>query len=145
TGARPRVAILREQGVNSHVEMAAAFTRAGFDAVDVHMTDLIEGADDLSSYRGLVACGGFSFGDVLGAGEGWAKSALYNARARGALETFFARGDRFGLGVCNGCQMFAALRELIPGGERFPRFVKNRSEQFEAREVLVENAASPSL
>jgi len=142
---RPRVAILRDQGVNGQVEMAACFTRAGFDAVDVHMTDLIEGRDDLTSYRGLAACGGFSFGDVLGAGEGWAKSALYNARARAALETFFARGDTFGLGVCNGCQMFAALKEIIPGAAAWPRFVKNRSEQFEARLVAIELVESPSI
>jgi phosphoribosylformylglycinamidine synthase len=143
--ARPRVAILREQGVNGQVEMAACFTRAGFDAVDVHMTDLVEGRDDLSSYRGLAACGGFSFGDVLGAGEGWAKSALYNPRARDALAAFFARPDTFGLGVCNGCQMMAALRELVPGAARWPRFVRNRSDRFEARVVLVELLASPSI
>jgi phosphoribosylformylglycinamidine synthase len=144
-GARPRVAILRDQGVNGQVEMAACFTRAGFDAVDVHMTDLIEGADDLTSYKGLAACGGFSFGDVLGAGEGWAKSALYNARARAALTAFFARPDSFGLGVCNGCQMLAAMKEIVPGAERWPRFVRNRSEQFEARLVLVELLDSPSI
>jgi len=144
-GARPRVAILREQGVNGQLEMAAAFSRAGFEAVDVHSTDLIEGRDDLSSYRGIVACGGFSFGDVLGAGEGWAKSLLYNARARAALERFFDRADTFGLGVCNGCQMFAALHELVPGAGAWPRFVRNRSEQFEARLSLVEIQPSPSL
>jgi phosphoribosylformylglycinamidine synthase len=144
-GARPRVAILREQGVNSHVEMAAAFTRAGFEAVDVHSTDLIEGRDDLTSYRGIVGCGGFSFGDVLGAGEGWAKSMLYNARARAALERFFGRTDTFSLGVCNGCQMFSALREIVPGASLWPRFVRNRSEQFEGRLVLVEIQDSPSL
>ena len=144
-GARPRIAILREQGVNGQVEMAAAFTRAGFDAVDVHMTDLIEGRDDLGGYRGLVACGGFSFGDVLGAGLGWAKSALHDPRARAALTGFFARPDTFSLGVCNGCQMMAALAELIPGAARWPRFVKNRSEQFEGRLSLVEIAPSPSI
>jgi phosphoribosylformylglycinamidine synthase len=143
--ARPRVAILREQGVNGQVEMAAAFTRAGFDAVDVHMTDLIEGHDDLAGYRGLAACGGFSFGDVLGAGLGWAKSALYNPRARAALARFFARPDTFTLGVCNGCQMMAGLRELVPGAERWPRFVRNRSDQFEARLALVEILPSPSI
>jgi phosphoribosylformylglycinamidine synthase len=144
-GARPRVAILREQGVNGQVEMAAAFTRAGFDAVDVHTTDLIEGRDDLSAYRGVVGCGGFSFGDVLGAGEGWAKSLLYNARARAALEHFLGRADTFALGVCNGCQMFSALREIVPGAELWPRFVRNRSEQFEGRLSLVEIQDSPSL
>ncbi|MCE9580219.1 MAG: phosphoribosylformylglycinamidine synthase [Deltaproteobacteria bacterium] len=143
--ARPRVAILRDQGVNGQVEMAAAFTRAGFDAVDVHMTDLIEGRDDLSAYRGLAACGGFSFGDVLGAGLGWAKSALYNPRARAALAAFFARPDTFTLGVCNGCQMMAGLRELVPGAERWPRFVRNRSDQFEARLTMVEILPSPSI
>jgi len=145
TGARPRVAILRDQGVNGQVEMAAAFTRAGFDAVDVHTTDLIAGRDDLASYRGVVACGGFSFGDVLGAGLGWAKSILYNPRARAALAAFFARADTFTLGVCNGCQMMAGLRELIPGAEAWPRFVRNRSEQFEGRLALVEIVPSPSL
>jgi phosphoribosylformylglycinamidine synthase len=144
-GARPRVAILREQGVNGQVEMAAAFTRAGFDAVDVHTTDLIEGRDDLASYRGIVGCGGFSFGDVLGAGEGWAKSLLYNARARAALERFLGRADTFALGVCNGCQMFSALREIVPGAGLWPRFVRNRSEQFEGRLSLVEIQDSPSL
>jgi phosphoribosylformylglycinamidine synthase len=145
TGARPRVAILRDQGVNGQVEMAAAFTRAGFDAVDVHTTDLIAGRDDLASYRGVVACGGFSFGDVLGAGLGWAKSILYNPRARAALAGFFARPDTFSLGVCNGCQMMAGLKELVPGAEAWPRFVRNRSEQFEGRLVLVELVESPSL
>jgi phosphoribosylformylglycinamidine synthase len=144
-GVRPRVAILREQGVNGQVEMAAAFTRAGFDAVDVHTTDLIEGRDDLSAYRGVVGCGGFSFGDVLGAGEGWAKSLLYNARARAALERFLGRADTFALGVCNGCQMFSALREIVPGAGLWPRFVRNRSEQFEGRLSLVEIQESPSL
>jgi phosphoribosylformylglycinamidine synthase len=145
TGARPRVAILRDQGVNGQIEMAAAFTRAGFDAVDVHTTDLIDGRDDLAAYRGVVACGGFSFGDVLGAGLGWAKSILYNPRARAALERFFARADTFALGVCNGCQMMAGLRELIPGAQRWPRFVRNRSEQFEGRVALAELAPSPSI
>jgi phosphoribosylformylglycinamidine synthase len=125
-GPRPRVAILREQGVNGQVEMAAAFDRAGFEAVDVHMTDLHAGLD-LAGFRGLVACGGFSYGDVLGAGEGWAKSVLYNAAARAELEAFFARPDTFALGVCNGCQMMAALREIVPGAARWPRFVRNRS------------------
>ncbi|NGP52946.1 phosphoribosylformylglycinamidine synthase [Thioalkalivibrio sp. XN8] len=136
-GARPRVAILREQGVNSQVEMAAAFHRAGFEAVDVHMSDLISGRRGLAEFRGLVACGGFSYGDVLGAGEGWAKSILFNARARQQFEAFFARSDTFALGICNGCQMMAALKEIIPGAALWPRFVRNRSEQFEARFGLV--------
>ncbi len=143
TGSRPRVAILREQGVNSQVEMAAAFDRAGFVAVDVHMTDLIDRGATLAGFHGLVACGGFSFGDVLGAGEGWAKSILFNARARSLFEEWFARADRFTLGVCNGCQMLAALAELIPGTRGWPRFRRNRSEQFEGRLSLVE--VRPSL
>ncbi|TCO83516.1 phosphoribosylformylglycinamidine synthase [Plasticicumulans lactativorans] len=144
-GVRPRVAILREQGVNGQVEMAAAFDRAGFAAVDVHMSDIIDGRVSLASFAGLVACGGFSYGDVLGAGEGWAKSILFNARARDEFAAFFARGDSFGLGVCNGCQMFSNLRELISGAELWPRFVRNRVEQFEARLALVEVLLSPSL
>jgi phosphoribosylformylglycinamidine synthase len=143
--ARPKVAILREQGVNGQVEMAAAFDRAGFDAVDVHMTDILAGKIRLSSFRGLAACGGFSYGDVLGAGEGWAKSILFNHRAREQFVEFFARSDAFSLGVCNGCQMLSNLRELIPGAELWPRFVRNRSEQFEARVCLVEIADSPSI
>jgi phosphoribosylformylglycinamidine synthase len=145
TGVRPRVAILREQGVNSQVEMAAAFDRAGFTAVDVHMTDLIDGGATLDGFHGLVACGGFSYGDVLGAGEGWAKSILFNARARGLFESWFRREDRFTLGVCNGCQMLAALSELIPGTARWPRFRRNRSEQFEGRLAMVEVLPSRSL
>ncbi len=145
TGARPRVAVLREQGVNGHVEMAAAFRRAGFDAVDVHMTDLLEGRDDLRAYRGLAVCGGFSYGDVLGAGGGWAKSVLFHDDVRGLFEAFFHRDDTFTLGVCNGCQMLAHLRDLIPGAEGWPRFVGNRSEQFEARLSLVEVLDSPSV
>ena len=144
-GARPRVAVLREQGVNSQVEMAAAFHRAGFDPVDVHMSDLIAGRRALDEFRGLVACGGFSYGDVLGAGEGWAKSILFNARAREQFESFFARGETFSLGVCNGCQMMAALKEIIPGAGLWPRFVRNRSEQFEARLSLVRVEESGSL
>jgi phosphoribosylformylglycinamidine synthase len=144
-GARPRVAILREQGVNGQLEMAAAFDRAGFEAVDVHMTDLVEGRESLAGFRGLAACGGFSYGDVLGAGEGWAKSILFNARARAALSRFFQRTDTFALGVCNGCQMLSNLRELVPGAEGWPRFVRNRSEQFEARLSLVEVLESPSI
>ncbi|TDS97227.1 phosphoribosylformylglycinamidine synthase [Erwinia rhapontici] len=145
TGARPKVAVLREQGVNSHVEMAAAFHRAGFDAVDVHMSDLLAGRRGLDDVQALVACGGFSYGDVLGAGEGWAKSILFNARVRDEFETFFHRPQTLALGVCNGCQMMSNLRELIPGSEEWPRFVRNQSERFEARFSLVEVAASPSL
>ncbi|WP_455820281.1 phosphoribosylformylglycinamidine synthase [Pseudomonas cerasi] len=145
TGARPKVAVLREQGVNSHVEMAAAFHRAGFDAVDVHMSDLLAGRRGLDDMQALVACGGFSYGDVLGAGEGWAKSILFNARVRDEFETFFHRPQTLALGVCNGCQMMSNLRELIPGSEEWPRFVRNQSERFEARFSLVEVAASPSL
>jgi phosphoribosylformylglycinamidine synthase len=144
-GARPRVAILREQGVNGQVEMAAAFDRAGFDAVDVHMTDVLGGRTDLSSFRGLAACGGFSYGDVLGAGEGWAKSILFNARARDMFAAFFERRDTFALGVCNGCQMMAALKEIIPGAGAWPRFVRNRSEGFEARLTLVTVTENPSV
>ncbi|CAI1080905.1 Phosphoribosylformylglycinamidine synthase [Serratia entomophila] len=145
TGARPKVAVLREQGVNSHVEMAAAFHRAGFDAVDVHMSDLLEGRRDLQGFQTLVACGGFSYGDVLGAGEGWAKSILFNDRVRDEFATFFHRPQTLALGVCNGCQMMSNLRELIPGAEHWPRFVRNLSDRFEARFSLVEVAASPSL
>jgi phosphoribosylformylglycinamidine synthase len=143
--AKPRVAILREQGVNSQYEMAAAFMRAGFSAVDVHMNDLLSGDDDLANYQGLIACGGFSFGDVLGAGGGWAKSVLYHSRTRDQFAEFFARGDSFALGVCNGCQMMSHLRELIPGAENWPKFLRNASEQFEARLSLVEVVESPSL
>ena len=142
---RPRVAILREQGVNSQYEMAAAFTRAGFVAVDVHMSDLHEGRDSLDDYQGLAVCGGFSFGDVLGAGGGWAKSILFHPRTRDTFEKFFARSDTFSLGVCNGCQMLSHLRELIPGAAHWPRFLRNSSEQFEARLSLVEIVESPSL
>lgn len=143
--ARPKVAVLREQGVNSHVEMAAAFHRAGFDAVDVHMSDLLAGRTDLQSFQTLVACGGFSYGDVLGAGEGWAKSILFNDRVRDEFEAFFHRPTTLALGVCNGCQMMSNLRELIPGAEHWPRFVRNLSDSFEARFSLVEVASSPSL
>ncbi|MBT5862269.1 MAG: phosphoribosylformylglycinamidine synthase, partial [Gammaproteobacteria bacterium] len=145
SSARPRVAILREQGVNSQYEMAAAFMRAGFSAVDVHMSDLLEGRDTLDEYQGLVACGGFSFGDVLGAGGGWAKSILYHSRTRDQFSAFFERNDSFALGVCNGCQMMSHLRELIPGAENWPRFLPNKSEQFEARLSLVEIVESPSI
>ncbi len=144
TGARPRVAILREQGVNSQVEMAAAFDRAGFSAVDLHMTDVIERGASLDGFHGLVACGGFSYGDVLGAGEGWAKSILFNAEARAAFERWFDAPGRFTLGVCNGCQMLAALAELIPGAGAWPRFRRNRSEQFEGRLAMVEIGESRS-
>jgi phosphoribosylformylglycinamidine synthase len=144
-GARPRVAILREQGVNGQVEMAAAFHRAGFDPVDLHMSDLLAGRDSLAGYRGLVAPGGFSYGDVLGAGEGWAKSILFNPRARDDFAAFFERRDCFALGVCNGCQMMAALAELVPGAGDWPRFLRNRSEQFEARVVMVEIPPGPSV
>jgi phosphoribosylformylglycinamidine synthase len=142
---KPRVAILREQGVNSHYEMAAAFMKAGFATVDVHMSDLLDGRDALENYQGLVACGGFSFGDVLGAGGGWAKSVLYHNRTRDQFQAFFERSDTFALGVCNGCQMLAQLKELIPGADNWPRFLRNRSEQFEARLSLVEILESPSL
>jgi phosphoribosylformylglycinamidine synthase len=143
--SRPRIAILREQGTNGQIEMAAAFDRAGFEAVDVHMTDVLGGARDLADFRGLVACGGFSYGDVLGAGEGWAKSILFHARARDVFASFFARPDTFALGVCNGCQMFSALKDIIPGAETWPRFVKNRSDGFEARVSLVTVTDSPSI
>jgi phosphoribosylformylglycinamidine synthase len=145
SGVRPRVAILREQGVNGQVEMAAAFDRAGFESVDVHMTDLIAGRASLEGFKGFAAGGGFSYGDVLGGGQGWAKTILFNPRAREAFERFFARKDTFALGACNGCQMMGALRELVPGGSGWPLFVKNRSEQFEARLVMVEIVESPSI
>jgi len=145
TGVRPKMAILREQGVNGHVEMAAAFDRAGFAAYDVHMSDIISGRVSLKDFAGFVACGGFSYGDVLGAGEGWAKSILFNARARDEFSAFFARTDSFALGVCNGCQMMSNLRELIPGASHWPHFVRNKSEQFEARLAMVEVLESPSM
>jgi phosphoribosylformylglycinamidine synthase len=144
-GARPRVAILREQGVNGQVEMAAAFQHAGFESVDVHMSDILAGRIELAGFRGVAACGGFSYGDVLGAGEGWAKSILYSPRARAEFERFFARKDTFTLGVCNGCQMVSNLKEIIPGAEAWPRFVRNRSEQFEARLAQVSIEPSPSV
>ncbi|MGM0594997.1 MAG: phosphoribosylformylglycinamidine synthase, partial [Pseudomonadota bacterium] len=144
-GAAPRMAVLREQGVNGQIEMAAAFDRAGFDAVDVHMSDIISGRVSLKDFNGLVACGGFSYGDVLGAGEGWAKSILFNPRARDEFEAFFQREDSFGLGVCNGCQMMSNLHALIPGTDTWPHFVRNLSEQFEARVSMVEVMKSPSL
>jgi phosphoribosylformylglycinamidine synthase len=144
-GARPRIAILRDQGVNGQVEMAAAFHRAGFEPVDVHMTDVLDRGLSLAGFRGLAACGGFSYGDVLGGGGGWAKSVLFNPRAREVFSAFFARPDTFTLGVCNGCQMLAQLKELIPGAEAWPRFVTNRSNRFEARLALVEVLESPSV
>ncbi|QWT45304.1 phosphoribosylformylglycinamidine synthase [Azospira inquinata] len=145
TGARPRVAILREQGVNSHTEMAAAFDRAGFAAVDVHMSDILGGRVDLADFKGAVACGGFSYGDVLGAGQGWAKTILFNARARDQFAAFFGRQDTFALGVCNGCQMMSALKEVIPGADHWPALKRNTVEQFEARFVMAEVTPSPSL
>ncbi len=144
-GVRPRIAILREQGVNGQMEMAAAFDRAGFTAVDVHMSDILSGRVALDTFKGLAACGGFSYGDVLGAGEGWAKTILFNARAREQFAAFFQRGDTFSLGICNGCQMMSNLKELIPGAELWPRFVRNLSEQFEARLVQVQVPQSPSI
>ena len=144
-GVQPRIAILREQGVNSQYEMAAAFMKAGFTAVDVHMSDLLEGRDSLAEYQGLVACGGFSFGDVLGAGGGWAKSVLFHSRTRDQFQAFFERNETFALGVCNGCQMLSQLKELIPGADHWPRFLRNTSEQFEARLNLVEIVESPSI
>ncbi|MBI3221686.1 MAG: phosphoribosylformylglycinamidine synthase [Nitrosomonadales bacterium] len=142
---RPRIAILREQGVNGQVEMAAAFDRAGFAAVDVHMSDIISGRVTLADFKGVAACGGFSYGDVLGAGEGWAKSILFNPRARDEFEAFFKRDDTFALGVCNGCQMMSNLHEIIPGAEHWAHFARNQSEQFEARFVMVEVQPSPSI
>ena len=144
-GARPRVAILREQGVNGQVEMAAAFTRAGFDAVDVHMSDLASGRVKLADFRGFAACGGFSYGDVLGAGRGWATSILYNADLRAQFEAFFADRTKFALGVCNGCQMLSQLKDIIPGAQHWPKFLRNASEQYEARVATLEILDSPSL
>ena len=145
TGARPKMAVLREQGVNGQVEMAAAFDRAGFVTFDVHMSDIISGRVSLKDFAGLVACGGFSYGDVLGAGEGWAKSILFNNRARDEFSAFFQRQDSFSLGVCNGCQMMSNLHSIIPGAENWAHFVRNKSEQFEARFAMVEVQESPSL
>ena len=145
TGKRPKVAILREQGVNGQIEMASAFTRAGFDAFDVHMSDLIAGRVSLADFSGLAACGGFSYGDVLGAGRGWATSILERDALRDAFATFFARTDTFSLGVCNGCQMMSQLKDIIPGAQRWPLFLRNQSEQFEARTALLEVQESPSV
>jgi phosphoribosylformylglycinamidine synthase len=144
-GAKPRIAILREEGVNGQVEMAAAFDRAGFSATDVHMSDVIAGRVSLADFHGIAACGGFSYGDVLGAGEGWSKSILYNARAFDEFSAFFNRDDSFGLGICNGCQMMSNLYQMIPGAAHWPRFVRNKSEQFEARLVMAEILESSSL
>jgi phosphoribosylformylglycinamidine synthase len=141
----PRMAILREQGVNGHIEMAAAFALAGFKCTDVHMSDLIAGRVDLADFDGLVACGGFSYGDVLGAGSGWARSILYNGALKDMFARFFARPGTFSLGVCNGCQMLSQLKDIIPGAEAWPKFVKNVSEQFEARYATIEIEPSPSI
>ncbi|MDO4527236.1 MAG: phosphoribosylformylglycinamidine synthase [bacterium] len=141
----PKMAILREEGVNGHIEMAAAFTLAGFEAIDVHMTDLLEGRVDLADFKGLVACGGFSYGDVLGAGSGWARSILFNAELKAMFKTFFERPDTFTLGVCNGCQMVSQLKDIIPGAQHWPRFVRNNSEQFEGRYCTLEVLDSPSV
>ena len=141
----PKMCILREQGVNGHIEMAAAFSLAGFDCQDVHMSDLISGKVDLADFKGLVACGGFSYGDVLGAGSGWARSILYNDRLKKMFAKFFARKDTFSLGVCNGCQMLSQLKDIIPGAEAWPKFVRNVSEQFEARYATIEIESSPSI
>jgi phosphoribosylformylglycinamidine synthase len=145
TGARPSVAVLREQGVNSHIETAWAVHQAGFKAVDVHMSDLIAGRVSLDAFKGLIAVGGFSYGDVLGAGEGWAKTILFNAAMKEQFAAFFGRGDTFGMGVCNGCQMMSNLKSIIPGAEAWPKFTRNKSEQFEARFGMVEVLDSPSI
>ncbi len=145
TNVKPKIAILREQGVNGQLEMAHAFTKAGFTAIDVHMSDIIAGRISLNDFKGFAACGGFSYGDVLGAGEGWAKSILFNQRARDEFEAFFQRKDSFALGVCNGCQMMSNLHEIIPGADNWPHFEKNKSEQYEARTVLLEIRESPSI
>ena len=141
--SRPKMAILREQGVNGELEMAAAFQNAGFESIDVHMTDILEGRISLKDFNGLVACGGFSYGDVLGAGEGWAKSILFNPKARAEFEAYFNRKDTFTLGVCNGCQMVSNLKDLIPGAKHWPRFVQNLSERFEARFCTLKVEAPP--
>jgi phosphoribosylformylglycinamidine synthase len=144
-GVRPKVAVLREQGVNGQMEMAASLHRAGFAPHDVHMSDILAGRVKLADFKGFAACGGFSYGDVLGAGEGWAKSILFNARARDEFEAFFRRGDSFALGACNGCQMMSNLKDIIPGAQNWPHFERNVSEQYEARFALVEIQKSPSL
>ncbi|HEV8314019.1 MAG TPA: phosphoribosylformylglycinamidine synthase subunit PurQ, partial [Burkholderiaceae bacterium] len=142
---RPKLAILREQGVNSHVEMSYAMAKAGFDTFDVHMSDLHAGRAKLTDFQGFVACGGFSYGDTLGAGEGWARSVMFNPKLAEQFQAFFARSDSFALGVCNGCQMMAALSPIIPGADAWPKFTRNKSEQFEARLSLVEVLESPSI
>jgi phosphoribosylformylglycinamidine synthase len=144
-GIKPKVAILREQGVNSHLEMAYAMDWAGFSSYDVHMSDLASGRANLKDFQGLVACGGFSYGDVLGAGEGWAKSILFNHSIKDQFQTYFNRNDTFGLGICNGCQMMSNLASIIPGAETWSKFTRNQSEQYEARLVMVEVAKSPSI
>ena len=144
-GAKPTVAILREQGVNGHIEMAAAFHRSGFECVDVHISDLIEGVHSLATFKGMAACGGFSYGDVLGAGRGWANSILFNATASKEFRNFFARNDTFALAVCNGCQMFTHLQEMISDSTPWPQFERNLSAQFESRLVMVEVLDSPSI
>jgi len=144
-GARPRVAVLREQGVNGQMEMAGAFHRAGFAPYDVHMSDIIAGRVKLSDFKGFAACGGFSYGDTLGAGEGWAKSILFNPRARDEFEAFFQRGDSFAIGACNGCQMMSNLKDIIPGAQNWPHFERNLSEQYEARLTMIEIQESPSI
>jgi phosphoribosylformylglycinamidine synthase len=144
-GERPRIAVLREQGVNGQVEMSAAFTRAGFDAVDVHMSDLASGRIRLADFRGFAACGGFSYGDVLGAGRGWATSILYNDYLRAEFSAFFADPTKFALGVCNGCQMLSQLKEIIPGAQHWPKFLRNASEQYEARLATLEILDTPSI
>jgi phosphoribosylformylglycinamidine synthase len=145
SGVRPRVAILREQGVNSHIETAWAMHRAGFTAVDVHMSDLISRRVSLQDFQGIIAVGGFSYGDVLGAGEGWAKSILFNSEMAEQFAQFFQRKDTFGLGICNGCQMMSNLKSLIPGAHAWPKFTTNKSEKFEARFSMVEVLDSPSI
>jgi len=145
TGARPRVAILREQGVNSHVETAYVMHQSGFDAIDVHMSDLITGRASLEGFSGLIAVGGFSYGDVLGAGEGWSKTILFNPALSEQFSGFFQRKETFALGICNGCQMMSSLKSIIPGAEHWPKFTRNQSEQFEARFAMVEIPESPSI
>ncbi|MCD6027503.1 MAG: phosphoribosylformylglycinamidine synthase, partial [Solimicrobium sp.] len=144
-GIRPRIAILREQGVNSHVETAYVMHKSGFTAVDVHMSDLIAGRTKLADFNGMIAVGGFSYGDVLGAGEGWAKTILFNVQLAEQFSAFFLRKDTFGLGICNGCQMFSNLKSIIPGAHAWPKFTRNKSEQFEARFVMVDVAPTPSI
>ena len=145
TGVRPKIAVLREQGVNGQIEMAAAFDRAGFDSVDVHMSDILAQRVSLADFKALVACGGFSYGDVLGAGEGWAKSILFNNVARDEFAAYFERTDTLALGVCNGCQMISNLQQIVPGSDHWPKFVRNKSEQFEGRVAMAEVQESASV